>query len=548
MFSFVYHNSKNCIGFILLILALSLISTIVEIVYPSFISFFIDQFIIDKKANNLLLFVVFIIGISVLSLISMFVSEVLTVKLSITQSVNIYRFIIYRLVNKDCVTVERFDKSYLAKRIYSDVQQLSNFVIGSLFDFAINSLYLFGSIFFIYKQGFFWLIFFALIIALYSILYNFFRKRVITISKSMVESESVFFSSIFLYLKHLKQIKIHDIQYVFDNNLNKNQLAFYNVCTQHSKFRFYFSRSKNILNYIITSFLFISVGYNITNSELSAGAFVALSGYYGLGLSSVGVFFNLSQNYFLTKVCYERIQELINLEEDPISTNSNLSFKEFNIVLKNVAFKYPDSKQYLFRNFNYKFCPGRIYLIVGDNGRGKSTLINLLIGLFACSEGDIIVSGHNFNNINLPDFRYNYVSYMEQFPFILPLSIRDNITLFRNHRSYNSKVVSELSNRLLTPDLLNSQSETELENSLSGGEKQKISFIRTMSKDLPFIILDEPTTSVDSDTRMYMADYINSIHSNRVVIIISHDESFIKEINNYEVINLNILIGKEYNH
>jgi DNA repair exonuclease SbcCD ATPase subunit len=69
-----------------------------------------------------------------------------------------------------------------------------------------------------------------------------------------------------------------------------------------------------------------------------------------------------------------------------------------------------------------------------------------------------------------------------------------------------------------------------------------------MSKDLPFIILDEPTTSVDSDTRMYMADYINSIHSNRVVIIISHDESFIKEINNYEVINLNILIGKEYNH
>lgn len=185
MFSFVYHNSKNCIGFILLILALSLISTIVEIVYPSFISFFIDQFIIDKKANNLLLFVVFILGISVLSLISMFVSEVLTVKLSITQSVNIYRFIIYRLVNKECVTVERFDKSYLAKRIYSDVQQLSNFVIGSIFDFAINSLYLFGSIFFIYKQGFFWLIFFALIIALYSILYNFFRKRVITISKSM---------------------------------------------------------------------------------------------------------------------------------------------------------------------------------------------------------------------------------------------------------------------------------------------------------------------------------------------------------------------------
>lgn len=165
-----------------------------------------------------------------------------------------------------------------------------------------------------------------------------------------------------------------------------------------------------------------------------------------------------------------------------------------------------------------------LVVIKGENGSGKTTLINLIGGLDNATRGDIIFNNSYISQLSekeLSKYREKYISFMPQTDCLFDnLSGKDNITLMGNEIS-DDKILDLLNIK----NFLNSKSKY-----LSGGEKQKISFIRAINKNTKILICDEPTSSMDIDSKQMVFDSLKKISSFRLVIVVTHDHDLVDSI------------------
>lgn len=173
------------------------------------------------------------------------------------------------------------------------------------------------------------------------------------------------------------------------------------------------------------------------------------------------------------------------------------------------------------------FVAGKIYSIRGENGAGKSTLINLLLGLYInCYRGEIIYNGIDINKIDLVDLRNKLVGVTEQIPLLLNDTLYNNLLM----GSKNFELMNFLIDYFQLNDFI-SRLENGINNvinesttNISGGEKQKIAIIRQLISNPDVMIFDEPTASLDFDSKNKFLKYITKIKANKIIIIITHDD------------------------
>jgi ATP-binding cassette subfamily C protein len=274
--------------------------------------------------------------------------------------------------------------------------------------------------------------------------------------------------------------------------------------------------------------LFIIGGNQVIDSKLSVGNFLALSSYYTLSIGAISYFLSLGSEFVTAKVSYDRILEIIPDNKD-ISQASKLKLAEINeIEIKNLDFNYFDKN--IFKNFSYIFKTNHIYGITGANGRGKSTLLQLLVGIYSADKGSILFNNIALSNLDLYYLRCNCISTMEQEPLIVPGKVSDNILLFKGQSCFLEEKINIWQEKLINKDLLYRNINSSLETTLSKGEIQKIAFLRTISKDSSLMIFDEPTASIDMETKQIMIKAIRECSKNKIVIVISHDEDVCKNL------------------
>lgn len=199
------------------------------------------------------------------------------------------------------------------------------------------------------------------------------------------------------------------------------------------------------------------------------------------------------------------------------------------IELRNINKGFDD--RIVLENLNYNFYEGNSYALIGASGAGKTTLLNIIGKLEEVDSGDIIVNDINLNNIKEKDYFKNYLSYLFQnFGLIENKSIQENLMLAfvgeKIGKLEKQQKMNEALKRVHLDVKLNRKIYT-----LSGGEAQRVALAKTILKDSPIILADEPTASVDQKNSEEIIELILSLKKeNKIIIIATHSPDIYNQV------------------
>ena len=273
--------------------------------------------------------------------------------------------------------------------------------------------------------------------------------------------------------------------------------------------------------------------------EVTLGVLIAFIMYLQLFFRPIRAIADRFNTLQMGVVSSKRIFDLLDRTED---IKSNERIKDINIngevEFKNVWFAYNDD-EYVLKNISFKIKKGESVGFVGSTGSGKTSIINLINRFYDFQKGSILVDNKKIEDYNILSLRDN-LGLVSQDVFLFSDTILNNITLYNDNISEKEvwsaikkvgaeKFINKLPNKLLF-DV------KERGVSLSVGQRQLISCIRIMLYDPKIILLDEATSSVDSESEAMIQRAVSEILKNRTSIVVAHRLSTIKEVDKIIVI------------
>ncbi|MBL0181408.1 MAG: ABC transporter ATP-binding protein [Chitinophagaceae bacterium] len=266
---------------------------------------------------------------------------------------------------------------------------------------------------------------------------------------------------------------------------------------------------------------------------------IALDG--AMFLAYMGLFYNIIDpaksistafsNMQKGSAAIERIEEVL---KAPVTVDDNVNGKKaetFNstIEFKNVGFKYEDVD--ILKNINLKIEKGKTVALVGSSGAGKSTLADLVPRFHDVSSGELLIDGVNIKEYSLHSVR-NLMSIVTQEPILFNDTIASNIALgMSNATQAEIEAAAKIANAhefIVQKEESYNTNIGDRGSKLSGGERQRMTIARAVLKNPPILILDEATSSLDTESERLVQDAIDNLMSNRTSIVIAHRLSTIR--------------------
>ena len=281
-----------------------------------------------------------------------------------------------------------------------------------------------------------------------------------------------------------------------------------------------------IISAIAIAIVVFFAGYRSMQGAITLGEFVSFLAALMLAYQPVralaGINVGIQEGITAAKRIYEIIDqknEIYNDENAP-----SLKLKNATLEFKNISFTYPDGTHAL-KNLSAKIEGGKKVGLVGISGSGKTTFLNLIPRFFNLKHGTILIDDQNINNINLNSLRKE-ISIVSQDVILFDDTIRSNI-LYGNASASNDEIINACKFAAAQEfiEKLPNKYETIIgENGikLSGGQKQRLSIARAILKDSPIILLDEATSSLDSESEAVIQKAIENLTKNKTTIIIAH--------------------------
>ena len=240
-----------------------------------------------------------------------------------------------------------------------------------------------------------------------------------------------------------------------------------------------------------------------------------------------GAFSNLQRG----TAAIERIQQVL---DAPVTVDENPNGKQIttfeeSIEFKNVSFYYEEIA--ILKNISFKVAKGKTIALVGSSGAGKSTLADLIPRFHDASGGEILVDGINIKDYSLFSLR-SLMSIVTQEPILFNDSIANNIALGMENADRNEiEHAAKIANAHLFIEKKEFGYDTNIGDrgmKLSGGERQRLTIARAVLKNPPILILDEATSSLDTESERLVQDAINNLMENRTSVVIAHRLSTIR--------------------
>ena len=281
-----------------------------------------------------------------------------------------------------------------------------------------------------------------------------------------------------------------------------------------------------IISAIAIAIVVFFAGYRSMQGAITLGEFVSFLAALMLAYQPVralaGINVGIQEGITAAKRIYEIIDqknEIYNDENAP-----SLKLKNATLEFKNISFTYPDGTHAL-KNLSAKIEGGKKVGLVGISGSGKTTFLNLIPRFFNLEHGTILIDDQNINTINLNSLRKE-ISIVSQDVILFDDTIRSNI-LYGNASASDDEIINACKFAAAQDfiEKLPNKYETIIgENGikLSGGQKQRLSIARAILKDSPIILLDEATSSLDSESEAVIQKAIENLTKNKTTIIIAH--------------------------
>lgn len=296
---------------------------------------------------------------------------------------------------------------------------------------------------------------------------------------------------------------------------------------------------------IMTGIYYLLGGFFVCNGSMSMGSVLAFISYSGNVTGPISMLMNIKMIIAQIRPSFRRLEEFWSLETEP-QKGENFQQEFHSLELRKVCFGY-DGKRIL-RDVSMKLYRGQRIAIIGENGSGKSTLIHILLRFFQPDSGMIVINGQEAEDIVLTEYR-SLFSVVSQFPYLFQETIRKNLDYEGKYGEEELKAVFSVAGmeELLThfPNGLDTLVGVDSTN-LSGGEKQKLAFLRAMLHPAPIFIFDECTSNLDRESEEWFFTKGLDMLGDKLVILITHQLEYTKKCDKiYEIKNGRIIKWEE---
>lgn len=521
------------------------ISGILQAVVPLSIKLLTDDFITKQNLKGFIIAGIGFFSLVIISTLAIYSFYVFGGKLEYQVSKEIRKSVFERIEKFSLTNIKKYETGELISRLTSDVQKLSEVFSWGVIDACHSIIVLLISIsIMLYLSYTLTLMLFLILPAIY-IVTVIFQKNILKFQRKVRDYNSKIIRSYTESLSYIKTIKALGIE-----DKKKKEFKAYN-----GKYRKYNLLSILISAIFVPTVMFVAsigVGFAFNFSSISVMRNVMT---YGAFLSFLTYSFQIFEPFKMLAQIFtdlksaqasaERVFQIL-YEEDEIleEEESDLDF-EGNIKFENVSFHYFDDDKLILKDFNFEIKNGESVAFIGSTGSGKSTIVNLICKFYNPTSGGIYLDGINYRNIDKTCL-YNNLGYVLQQPQLFSISIKENIK-FGNENATDEEILKVCN--LLGIDEFISKLPNGIDTvigetgyNISGGQKQLISFARALIKNPKLLVLDEATSSIDTETEKIIQNKMKDILKGKTSIIVAHRLSTIKHCDKIVLIeNGNIL-------
>lgn len=504
----------------------------VGVVSPYLSGLYIDELIAGISFHSFVAFILIIAAANFLKIALRYLQSLVSTNLGQRMVHQINNILFQKIFTSNYAYYCNIDCAYYIDQINRDSNAVVNFLISNIFNFFLQAATIIASAVIVFQADKLLCVIILLLIPFYICTFLLNKNKMHTAKAALKQRLNQYASNCAEQINKLSYIKRNTLYHEMSERLTRsfNHLL---SASLHSVSVDYLFTNLNQVVIILAYLCIIGIGgYKVTTGALSIGLFSVINTYFNMMISSVSYFVGIVGSYQDTKISFQRIQKILQTPDE--DKGDLLPESIHQVEVKDFSLQY--GSHVILNHCNVTFRTGCIYGLRGPNGTGKTTLLNALVGLFSGEiSGHIYYDGISINQLDMPALRRKKISYIEQAPVLLNMSVRD----YLHFGIEQNQTVSENQKQLLKVwdiDYLLDKEMNENGSNFSGGEKQKLALVRALSKESSLILLDEPTSALDKPSVAKLIDLLQSIKSNTIIIVVSHDLDMLEHCD--EVINL----------
>lgn len=383
-------------------------------------------------------------------------------------------------------------------------------------------------------------IFVAILIIIIDLIYilrsNYLNNMIVKYSKKQKNQNDKLISLINQTLLGLKDIQTLDFSISMNSKYNSIYTTWKKIYNKKKKYERYRKSILEIPLIIIKTVVYFICMYLIKDNKMSISVMLIIISYFDYLFSFSETIMSASQSIREQNISLDRIKVILNyndIKQEKLKKIENTTGK---IEFKNVYFSYNNEK--FLENLNFTIKPNKITAIIGTNGTGKTTIINLILRLYNPIKGEILIDDYNINNINKKSY-LKQISVLNQDTYLFNLSIRQNFNLVNKNIKKQEEVCNLVGIEKFIESLPNGYDTVIDENShnVSGGQKRLLSLARMLLKESKILIFDEATSSLDKEKIKDFIEILNALKNNHTIIVVTHKKEIIDIVDDIIEVN-----------
>lgn len=535
----------------------------VEATFPLMTKYAIDNFIIKKSFNGIEAFIIKYVALIIIQVINVWLLIAVAGKIEVRVCYDIRRKAFEHLQNLSFSYFDKTPVGWLMARMTSDIQKLSDTLAWGIVDFVWGfAMMLFISIYMFFLN---WKLAFIVLVVIppVALISMYFQKRILAAHRDVRKTNSRITGAFNEGIMGAKTTKTLTIEKKHLNDFKNITGTMYKSSVMAAVLSSIYMPIVLTLGSIGTALALWYGGNGVLINVISYGTLVAFISYTIQFFEPIRELARVLAEFLSAQASAERVismmdkqpdiqdkPEVVNIFGDSVNPKKeNWPSIMGDITFNNVSFEYEGGEKVL-ENFTIDIKAGESIALVGETGSGKSTIVNLACRFYEPSEGSIFIDGVDYRERSQLWLHSN-LGYVLQTPHLFSGTIADNIRYGRLNAS-NSEVESAA--RMVNAHEFISELENGYDtevgeggNRLSTGQKQLISLARAILANPRIFVLDEATSSVDTETEQIIQNAINKVLKGRTSFIIAHRLSTIRSADRILVIHKGRVI-EEGNH